>query len=128
VIFVEPHACWEDRTIEQRRHAEAEAQKRCLRRLHPIEADLMYLVNTHNEPEINKMTLAHAFAKIPACRNRQERDNWILRALHFIQNLIRIGKLEWGNRRNHVRPAPPEKHEAYLARMEGNLARTRHTK
>jgi len=108
--------------IEQRFRAEEEARRRNIGRLHPIQADLMYIVQEHDEPEIRNTTLAHAFAKIPGYSNRRERDDWIKRAWQNLTALIHIGKLEWGTKRNHVRLAPPEKHEAYLAKVEQTLA------
>jgi hypothetical protein len=36
--------------------------------------------------------------------------------------LIRMGKLQWSAKRKHVEIAPPEKHQARLARIEQTLA------
>jgi hypothetical protein len=120
-IIVEPYGCWQNRMIEQRLRAEAEGRKRNIGRLHPIEEDLMYLVREHQEP-IRDTTLAHAFAKIPGYRNREERDGWIKTAWQHMTALIRMGKLQWSAKRKHVELAPPEKHQAWLARIEQTLA------
>ncbi len=121
MIFVEPNKCWEDRIVEQHLRAQEEARRRNLARLRPIAAELLHIVENHNEAEIRNTTLAHAFAKIPGYRNRKERDGWIKKAWQHLQSLIIIGKLEWANKRNHVRLAPPEKHKAYLAKLEQRL-------
>lgn len=122
MIFIEPVKCWENRMIEQRLRAEEEARKRSIGRLHPIADTLMFIVKEQDEPEIRNTTLAHAFAKIARYRNRQERDEWIKKAWQHLTMLIRIGKLEWGTKRNHVRLAPPEKHQAYLVGIEQMIA------
>jgi hypothetical protein len=75
-IIVEPYGCWQNRMIEQRLRAEEEARRRYIGLLHPIQAELMHIVAEHDEP-IRDTTLAHAFAKIPGYRNRQQRDCWI---------------------------------------------------
>lgn len=118
MIFIEPVRCWQDRVIEQRLHAEEDARRRNIGRLHPIQDNLMFIVKEHDEPEIRNTTLAHAFAKIAGYHSRQERDDWIKKAWQHLTALIRIGKLEWGTKRNHVRLAPPEKHQAYLTKIE----------
>lgn len=121
MILVEPNRCWEDRTIEQRLRAEEEARKRNSGRLHPIQAALLHIVTNHDGP-IRDMTLAHEFARIPGYRNRQERDDWLKKAWMHMTALIRTGRLQWSSKRKHVEVAPPEKHAAYLARMENMLA------
>lgn len=126
MIFIEPVKCWETRMVEQRLRAEEEARKRNIGRLHPIADNLMFIVKEHDKPEIRNTALAHAFAKIARYRNRQERDEWIKKAWQHLTMLIRIGKLEWGTKRNHVRLAPPEKHQAYLARIEQMIANLPH--
>jgi hypothetical protein len=107
--------------IEQRLRAEEEARRRYIGLLHPIQAELMHIVAEHDEP-IRDTTLAHAFAKIPGYRNRQQRDGWIKTAWQHITALIRMGKLQWSAKRKHVELAPPEKHQAWLARIEQTLA------
>lgn len=114
MIFVEPYRCWQDRMIEERLRAEEEARRRNIGRLHPIQAELMHIVAEHDEP-IRDTALAHAFARIPGYRNREERDDWIKRAWGHMTALIRRGKLQWSSKRKHVELAPPEKHRAYLA-------------
>ena len=83
---------------------------------------LMDLVKEHDQPQIRNPTLAPAFAKIAGSHHRTERDNWIKKAWQHLTALLRIGKLDWGDKRNHVRLAPPEKHEAYLAKIERMIA------
>ncbi len=82
-ILVEPYRCWESRMTEQRLRAEEQAGRRNIGRLHPIQEDLMHLVREHDEP-IRDTALAHAFAKIPGYRNRQERDGWIKTAWQLV--------------------------------------------
>ena len=122
MIFIEPQQVWQQRTIEKQLRVEAEARKRASRLLHPIQSLLMHLVTEHDEPEIRNTKLAHAFATIAGSHHRTERDDWIKKAWQHLTALIRIGKLEWGDKRNHVRLAPPEKHEAYLAKIERMIA------
>lgn len=121
MIFIEPVRCWQDRMVEQRLRAEDEARKRNIGRLHPIQDNLMFIVREHDEP-IRDTSLAHAFAKIAGYHNRQERDDWIKKAWQHLTALIRIGKLQWSSKRKHVEIAPPEKHQAYLARIETMIA------
>ncbi len=108
--------------IEQRLRAEEEARRRNIGRLHPIQAELMHIVQGHDEPEIRDMALAKAFAKIPGYRNRQERDDWMKKAWQHMTALIRMGKLEWAKKRKHVQIAPPERHQAFLAKMVQRIA------
>jgi hypothetical protein len=108
--------------VDQRLRAEEEAQRRNAGRLHPIQADLLYIVQEHDEPEIRDVVLAKAFAKIAGYDNRQERDDWMKKAWQHMTALIRMGKLEWAKRRKHVQLAPPEKHQAFLAKMAQRLA------
>lgn len=121
VIFVEPYRCWEDRVAEQRRRAEEEARKRNVGRLHPIQDTLMYIVREHGEP-IRDMSLAHAFAKIARYQNRKERDDWLKKAWAHTTMLIRMGLLQWSAKRKHVEIAPPEKHQAWLAKGDQMIA------
>ena len=81
----------------------------------------MFLAREHGEP-IRDMTLAHAFAKIARYQNRQERDDWIKKAWAHTTALIRIGKLQWSAKRKHVEIAPPEKHQAWLAKNQRMIA------
>jgi hypothetical protein len=121
MIFIEPVRCYQDRMVEQRRLAEEEARKRNAGRLHPIQDTLLYLVREHGEP-IRDMTLAHAFAKIARYQNRQERDNWLRQAWAHTTALIRMGKLQRSAKRKHVELAPPEKHQAWLAKGDQMIA------
>jgi hypothetical protein len=121
MIFVEPHRCWQDRMIEQRRRAEEEALRRRIGRLHPIQDNLMFIVREHGEP-IRDVALAKAFAKIPGYQNRRERDDWMKKAWAHMTALIRMGRLQWASKRKHVEIAPPEKNAAYLAKMQDMLA------
>jgi hypothetical protein len=104
--------------VEQRRRAEEEARKRASNVLHPIQATLLDLVKEHDEPEIRNTKLAHAFAKIAGYHSRKERDAWIKKAWQHLTALIRRGKLEWATKRNHVQLAPPEKQQAFEAKVQ----------
>jgi hypothetical protein len=44
MILVEPDSCWRDRLAQQRLRAQEETRRRNSGRLHPIQADLLYLV------------------------------------------------------------------------------------
>lgn len=118
MIFIEPQKCYENRMLEQKLRAEDEARRRNVGRLTRMQDDVMFIVREHNEPEIRNTTLGRIFAKIPGYKNRQERDNWIKVAWQHMTALIKMGLLEWAKKRNHVRLAPPEKHQAYLAGIE----------
>lgn len=119
-ILVEPYGCWKSRMIEQRIRAEEETRRRNIGQLHPIQAELMHIVQEHDGP-IRDTALAHAFAKIPGYRNREERDGWIKTVWQHMTALIRTGKLQWSAKRKHVEIAPPEKHQAYLARIDQTI-------
>ncbi len=114
MIFVEPQRSYESRMIQERLHQDEEARKRRMGRLHPIQDDLLYFVREHNGEEVRNTTLAHRYARMRGYSNRRERDELIKEAWRHLTPLIRTGILEWGNHRNHVRLAPPEKHQAYL--------------
>ena len=107
--------------LEQRRREMEEAYKRNIEQLHPIQAELMHIVQEHDEP-VRNTTLAHAFARIAGYRNREERDGWIKKAWRHLAALLRKGKLQWSAKRKHVEVAPQEKHEAWLARNEQKIA------
>lgn len=107
--------------IEQRLCAEEEARRRNIGRLHPIQAELMHIVQEHDGP-IRDTALAHAFAKVPGYRSREERDGLIKTAWQHMTALIRIGKLQWSSKRKHVEIAPPEKHQSWLAKIEQKVA------
>ncbi len=108
--------------IEERLRQDEEARKRRMGRLHPIQDDLLYFVKEHGDEEVRNTTLAHRYARMRGYRNRHERDELIKEAWRHLTTLLRKGYLEWGNRRNHVRLAPPEKRQAFLAKIERNLA------
>jgi hypothetical protein len=113
MIFVEPHSCWRDRQVEQRRLAEVETMRRNLARIHPIQDELLCIVREHGKP-IRDVDLAKQFAKIPGYRNRAERDDWMKKAWQHMTALIRNGLLQWSAQRKHVEPAPPDKHRTWL--------------
>jgi hypothetical protein len=104
--------------MEQRLLAEEEARRRIIGILHPIETELMNIVENHEDGPIRDVALGRAFARIPGYRNRQERDDWVKKAWRHMTALIRMGKLQWSSKRKHVEVAPPEKHQAWLAKIQ----------
>ena len=122
MILVEPDSCWRDRLAQQRLRAQEETRRRNSGRLHPIQADLLYLVQNHEGP-IRDTALAHAFARIPGYRDRPERDTWIKKAWAHMTALIRMGKLQWSSKRKHVEIAPPERHQGWFESHLGSAAR-----
>ncbi len=120
MIFVESQRCWEIRMVEERLRQDEAARKRRMGQLPRIEDDLLFFVKEHHE-EVRNTSLAHRYARMRGYRNRRERDELIKEAFRHLTPLIRMGYLEWG-RRNHVRLAPPEKHQAYLAHIDQMIA------
>jgi hypothetical protein len=122
MIVLETQPCWETPILEERLRQDEEARRKRLGRLHPIQDALLYFVKEHDGEEVRNATLGHRYARMRGYRNRHGRDELIKEAWRHLTPLLRIGYLEWGNRRNHVRLAPPEKHQQFLARIEQNIA------
>jgi hypothetical protein len=122
MIFVETQQCHEVRKLEEQYRLNQEILKHRATRLHPIADEIMLIVANHSEPEIRNTTIINLFSKRMGAHGRKERHEWRMKALCHLSSLIKTGMLEWGDKRNHVRLAPPEKHQEFLAKIDHMIA------